>query len=113
MQGAPKAGMWEQRREFRPQRTVLTKLLEKRNKEKKEEAHIRLTRADLGLGQLGHCLAREGPNVGAIFYFILFFIYKYFWEILKHFSLHFFFSLLRKLKELSNVRDIDKTNLNK
>ena len=42
----------------------------------------------------------------------LFFIYKYFWEILKHFSL-FFFSLLRRLKELSNARDRNKTNLNK
>ena len=40
------------------------------------------------------------------------FIYKYFWELLKHFSLHLF-SLLRRLKELSNARDRDKTNLNK
>ena len=68
----------------------------------------------LGLGQLGHCLGpltREGPKFGGKFFY-LFFIYKYFWEILKHFSLHFF-SLLRRLKELSNARDKDKTNLNK
>ena len=68
----------------------------------------------LGLGQLGPCLGpltREGPKFEGKFLF-LFFIYKYFWEILKYFSLHFF-SLLRRLKELSNTRDIDKTNLNK
>ena len=41
------------------------------------------------------------------------FIYKYFRDILKHFSLHLF-SLLKRLKELSNSRDRgDKTNLNK
>ena len=69
----------------------------------------------LGLGRLGHCLGRlleKAPNVGANFYLFLFFIYKYFWEVLKHFSLQFFL-LLRKLKEVSNVRDKDKTNLNK
>ena len=30
----------------------------------------------------------KAPNFGAKFF--IFFIYKYFWEILKHFSLHFF-----------------------
>ena len=59
-------------------------------------------------------LLEKAPNLGAIFYYYYFFIYKYFWEILKHFSLHFFFSLLLiRLKELSNAKDTDKTNLNK
>ena len=53
-------------------------------------------------------LLEKAPNLGANF----FFIYKYFWEILKYFSLHFF-SLLRRLKELGNAKDRDKTNLNK
>ena len=57
-------------------------------------------------------LLEKAPNLGENFIY-LFFIYKCFWEILKYFSLHFFFSLLRKLKELSNARDRDKTNLNK
>ena len=36
-------------------------------------------------------LTREGLKFGGKFFiYYLFFIYKYFWEILKHFNLHFF-----------------------
>ena len=76
---------------------------------------LRIGRAGLRLRPirpLPRALTREGPNVGASFYLFLFFICKYFWEVLKHFSLQFFL-LLKKLKELSNVSDKDKTNLNK
>ena len=48
-------------------------------------------------------LLEKAPNLGANFLFFIFFIYKYFWEILKHFSLYIFFSQLRRLKKLSNV----------
>ena len=68
----------------------------------------------LGLSQLGHCLGpllEEVPNFECKKCFC--FLYKYFLKILKYFSLHFFFSLLRKPKELRNLRDRDKTNLNK
>ena len=49
---------------------------------------------------LPRALIREGPKFGGKFFLIiyLFFIYKYFWEILKHFSLHFFFHYLEGLK---------------
>ena len=52
----------------------------------------------LGLGQLGHCLGAPywiGPQIWGqnFLYFYLFFIYKYFWKILKHFNLHFFFTI--------------------
>ena len=52
-------------------------------------------------------LLEKAPNLGALYEYI--YIY---WEILKHFSLHFF-SLLRRLKELNNARHRDKPNLNK
>ena len=50
----------------------------------------------LGLGQLGHCLGpltREGPKFECKIFLFLFFIYKYFWEILKHFNLYIFFTI--------------------
>ena len=50
----------------------------------------------LGLGRLGHCLGpllEKAPNVGSNFYLFLFLIYKYFWEVLKYFSLQFFFTI--------------------
>ena len=58
-------------------------------------------------------LLEKAPNLKAFLKKKKKFIYKYFRDILKHFSLHLF-SLLRRLKELSNSRDRgDKTNLNK
>ena len=62
----------------------------------------------LGLGPL----TREGPTFGGNFFLIYIYIYIYFWEILNIF-VYIFFSLLRRLKELSNIRDKDKRNLNK
>ena len=56
-------------------------------------------------------LLEKAPNLGALYKYIYIYIYIY-WEILKHFSLHFF-SLLRRLKELNNARHRDKPNLNK
>ena len=46
----------------------------------------------LGLGLLGHCLGptRESPKFWANFFY---FSYKYFFKILKHFNLHFFFTI--------------------
>ena len=50
-------------------------------------------------------LTREGPKFGGKLFYL--FLYKYFLEILKYFSLNFF-SLLRRLKKLSNAKDRDK-----